>query len=163
MELEQVQSPNDRDFKLQSCFNRRIARTIVHSSLALIFQIIKVLLQCGAHLHGNAQLIGERMCAAASAGNAKRLRSYLLAGADLSQKDASGRTPLHFTALHNRTEATRFLLDHGADLCCVDMLGQTAADLAEAARATDVAHLLGSSGQNGAVAADRKISVNAST
>jgi lysophospholipase len=130
----------------------------------LIFQIIKVLLQCGAHLHGNAQLIGERMCAAASADNAKRLRSYQLAGADLSQKDASGRTPLHFAALHNRTDATLFLLNHGADLCCVDMLGQTAADLAQAVRAADVARFLGSSVQNGAVAVrSENLSANAST
>lgn len=110
--------------------------------LARIFQIVKVLLHCGAHLHGNAQLIGERMCAAATAGNVKRLRSYLLAGADLSQKDISGRTPLHFAALHNRTETVEFLLEHGADLSCVDMLGQTAASLAEAAGALDVTRSL---------------------
>jgi len=104
------------------------------------------------------------MCAAASADNAKRLRSYQLAGADLSQKDASGRTPLHFAALHNRTDATLFLLNHGADLCCVDMLGQTAADLAQAVRAADVARFLGSSVQNGAVAVrSENLSANAST
>ncbi|XP_050444939.1 L-asparaginase-like [Cataglyphis hispanica] len=105
-------------------------------------EIIKVLLQCGAHLHGNALLIGERMCAAAAAGNTKRLQSYLLAGADLSQKDVSGRTPLHFAALHNHTETIEFLLDHGADPCCVDMMGQTATDLAKVARAMDATRLL---------------------
>ncbi|XP_026830196.1 uncharacterized protein LOC105281928 isoform X2 [Ooceraea biroi] len=104
--------------------------------------IIKVLLQCGAHLHGNAQLIGERMCAAATAGNMKRLRSFLLAGADLSQKDFGGRTPLHFAALHNHAEAIEFLLDHGADLDCVDMLGQTAGNLAEAAGGVDTTRFL---------------------
>ncbi|RLU16364.1 hypothetical protein DMN91_012124 [Ooceraea biroi] len=105
-------------------------------------EIIKVLLQCGAHLHGNAQLIGERMCAAATAGNMKRLRSFLLAGADLSQKDFGGRTPLHFAALHNHAEAIEFLLDHGADLDCVDMLGQTAGNLAEAAGGVDTTRFL---------------------
>jgi len=108
-----------------------------------------MLLQCGAHLHGDAALIGERMCAAATAGNTKRLQSYLLAGADLSQKDFSGRTPLHFAALHDRTEAIEFLLDHGADPRCVDMLEKTAADLAEAARAASAMRLLAPFKQNG--------------
>ncbi|XP_072748637.1 L-asparaginase 1 isoform X2 [Anoplolepis gracilipes] len=107
--------------------------------------------ECGAHLHGNALLIGERMCAAATAGNTKRLQSFLLAGADLSQKDVSERTPLHFAALHNRTEAIEFLLDHAADPNCVDMLGQTAAELAEAVQATDAMRLLGSFRQKGTV------------
>ncbi|XP_018300054.1 L-asparaginase 1 [Mycetomoellerius zeteki] len=111
-------------------------------------EIIRILLQCGAHLHGDAVLISENMCAAATAGNTKRLQSYLLAGADLSQKNFSGRTPLHFAALHNRTEAIEFLLDHGADPHCVDMLGQTAADLAEAMQAASAARLLASFKQN---------------
>lgn len=105
-------------------------------------QIIKVLLQCGAHLHGNALLIGEKMCAAATAGNTKRLMSFFLAGTDLSQKDASGRTPLHFAALHDRTEVIEFLLNHGVDSCCIDMTGQTARDLAEAVQATGAISLL---------------------
>ncbi|GAB1862729.1 asparaginase [Camponotus japonicus] len=105
-------------------------------------EIIKLLLQCGAHFHGNALLIGERMCAAASVGNTKRLQSYLLAGADLSQKDVSGRTPLHFAALHNHPETIEFLLEHGADPHCLDMLGQTAAELAETVRAENATRLL---------------------
>lgn len=115
----------------------------------VIFQIIRVLLQCGAHLHGDAVLIGEKMCMAATIGNTKRLQSYLLAGADLSQKNFSGRTPLHFAALHDRTEAIEFLLDHGADPRCVDKLGETAADLAEAARAAGAIRLLAPFKQNG--------------
>ncbi|XP_012522574.2 L-asparaginase 1 [Monomorium pharaonis] len=122
-------------------------------------EIIRVLLQCGAHLHGDAVLIGERMCSAATAGNTKRLQSYLLAGADLSQKNLSGRTPLHFAALHNRTEAIEFLLDHGVDPRCVDMLQETAADLAEAARAKSAIRLLAPFKQNGVAedTVDRKV------
>ncbi|XP_070521961.1 L-asparaginase 1 isoform X2 [Cardiocondyla obscurior] len=112
-------------------------------------EIIRVLVQCGAHLHGDAVLIGQRMCSAATAGNTKRLQSYLLAGGDLSQKDFSGRTPLHYAALHNRTEAIEFLLNNSVDLQCVDMLGETAADLAKAAKATSAIHLLASFKQNG--------------
>ncbi|EFN66941.1 L-asparaginase [Camponotus floridanus] len=111
-------------------------------------EIIKLLLQCGAHFHGNALLIGERMCAAASVGNTKRLQSYLLAGADLSQKDVSGRTPLHFAALHNHPETIEFLLENGADPHCLDILGQTAAELAETVRAENATRLLASSRRN---------------
>jgi len=82
------------------------------------------------------------MCAAASVGNTNRLQSYLLAGADLSQKDVSGRTPLHFAALHNHPETIEFLLEHGADPHCLDMLGQTAAELAETVRAENATRLL---------------------
>ncbi|XP_024882145.1 uncharacterized protein LOC112461216 [Temnothorax curvispinosus] len=112
-------------------------------------EIIRVLLQCGAHLHGDAVSIGEKMCSAATAGNTKRLHSYLMAGADLSQKDSSGRTPLHFAALHDRVEAVRYLLDHGADSRCVDMLGETATDLAETVQAEGAICLLAPFKQNG--------------
>lgn len=108
-----------------------------------------MLLQCGAHLHGDAVRIGERICSAATAGNTKRLQSYLLAGADLSQKDFSGRTPLHFAALHDHVEVIEFLLHHGVDRRCADMLGETAADLAQAARAAGAIRLLTPFKQNG--------------
>ncbi|XP_020277894.1 uncharacterized protein LOC109851830 isoform X2 [Pseudomyrmex gracilis] len=113
--------------------------------------IIKMLLHCGAHLHGNALLIGEKMCVAAATGNTKRLQSYLIAGVDLSQKNVSGCTPLHFASLHNHAETIAFLLEHGVDPNSVDMLGQTAADLAKAACAADALCLLESSTQNGNV------------
>lgn len=88
------------------------------------------------------------MCAAASVGNTKRLQSYLLAGADLSQKDVSGRTPLHFAALHNHPETVEFLLEHGVDPHCLDMLGQTAAEVAETVGAENATRLLTSFRRN---------------
>lgn len=107
--------------------------------------IIKILLQCGAHLHGNAMLIADKICAAATVGNVKRLQSFHLAGADLSQMNISGRTALHFAALHNRAATVKFLLEHGADEKCLDMLGQSALQLAEAAGAKDAVALLSAS------------------
>lgn len=76
----------------------------------MIFQIIALLMQCGAHLHINPLQLGERMCAAATAGNVKRLKSYVMAGTDVSQTDASGRTPVHYATLHHHTEAIKYLL-----------------------------------------------------
>lgn len=69
------------------------------------------------------------MCAAAATGNIKRLKSYLLAKADVSEFDMSGRTPLHFAVLHSHRDTIKFLADEGANARCVDMLGQTAQDL----------------------------------
>ncbi|XP_016840542.1 L-asparaginase 1 isoform X1 [Nasonia vitripennis] len=93
-------------------------------------EIIKLLLQCGAHLHERGRLIGERMCSAAAAGNLARLRSYHLAGADLSQADVSGRTALHLAAEHGQSAVVQFLLEHGAETKASDKLGMTAKDVA---------------------------------
>ncbi|XP_003705214.2 L-asparaginase 1 isoform X1 [Megachile rotundata] len=106
------------------------------------YEVIKILLQCGAHLHGSAHLIGEKMCVAAAVGNVKRLRSYHLANADLSQKDFSGRTPLHIAALHNKVQAVKFLLEHGAEVDSFDKTNQSPYDLAVNAESTEAASLL---------------------
>ncbi|XP_076666145.1 L-asparaginase 1 [Andrena cerasifolii] len=94
-------------------------------------EIVKVLMQCGAHLHGSAYLIGEKLCAAAAVGNVKRLKSFYIANADLSLQDFSGRTPLHFAALHNKVPALKYLLEHGAETECHDKTGQSPYDLAK--------------------------------
>ncbi|XP_014218440.1 L-asparaginase [Copidosoma floridanum] len=94
-------------------------------------EMIKLLRQCGAHLHERGSKIGERLCAAAAVGNEKRLVSYHIAGADLSQPDVSGRTALYVAALHGYTTAVQLLLEHGADPQASDMLKQTALDVAQ--------------------------------
>ncbi|XP_078035975.1 L-asparaginase isoform X2 [Augochlora pura] len=104
--------------------------------------IIKVLLQCGAHLHGSDYLIGEKMCVAASVGNVKRLKSYHNANADLSQNEFSGRTPLHYAALHNKVQVIKFLLEHRVNTDCKDKIGHTPLDLARAANSVDAVSLL---------------------
>ncbi|XP_015591117.1 L-asparaginase [Cephus cinctus] len=104
--------------------------------------IIKLLLQCGAHLHGSARLIGDEMCIAAAAGNLTRICSFHIAGADLSQENVSRRTALHFAALHNHIPIIEFLLNNGADPNLTDMLGHTPSDLAELVGATNALKLL---------------------
>lgn len=69
------------------------------------------------------------MCAATVVGNIERLQSYRLAGADISQANFSGQTPLHFASLHRRKNVIKYLLECGADPRCADMLGQIPADL----------------------------------
>lgn len=57
--------------------------------------VISALRQCGAHLGVANPALGEKLCSVAAVGDVKRLESFRLAGADLGQRDLSGRTPLH--------------------------------------------------------------------
>lgn len=100
------------------------------------------MLQSGAHLDGSTHLIGQKMCAAASIGNTKRLSSYYYANANLNQKEFSGRTPLHFAVLHNKVQTIKFLLDQGVKIDCKDKLGQTPLDLAKAIDSKEAMFLL---------------------
>ncbi|OAD56837.1 L-asparaginase [Eufriesea mexicana] len=105
-------------------------------------EIIKILIQSGAHLHGRGYIIGEKICAAAAVGNMKRLKSYELANADFSQKDFSGRTPLHFAALHGKIQAIKFLLEHNVDTKTLDKTHQSPYDLAKVSGYTEAVTLL---------------------
>ena len=106
-------------------------------------EVIKLLMKCGAHLHGyDTCMIREKMCAAAAVGDVKRLESYHFANADLSQKDFSGRTPLHLAALHNKEQVVKFLLKHGAETGSVDKVNQSPYDLAVTVDSIEAAFLL---------------------
>ncbi|XP_076166065.1 L-asparaginase isoform X2 [Ptiloglossa arizonensis] len=107
-------------------------------------EIIGILMQCGAHLHGSAYAIGEKMCTAASVGNVKRLKSFLLANGDLSQKDSSGRTPMHLAALHNKVQVVKFLLDQDVETNSYDKMGLLPYDFAKAAGSVQAESLLSS-------------------
>uniref|UniRef100_A0A336N284 asparaginase n=1 Tax=Culicoides sonorensis TaxID=179676 RepID=A0A336N284_CULSO len=93
-------------------------------------EIIKLLTKCGAHITGSARAVGEKLCGAASRGIVKRLESYKLAGADLSQPDPSGRTALHVAALHGHVDMVKFLLNQDVDKDATDLLGLTPHDYA---------------------------------
>ncbi|KAK0083822.1 hypothetical protein PV325_008142 [Microctonus aethiopoides] len=105
-------------------------------------EIIKLLLQCGAHLHESSIVLGEKLCSAAACGNLKRLQSLHIAGANLSLSDTSGRTALHHAALHDRIATVQFLLDHGADPKHVDLLGHTPYALAQISGAENIIKIL---------------------
>lgn len=94
--------------------------------------IIKLLLKCGSHMTGSARGVGEHLCAAAARGLMKRLDSYRIAGADLSQPDPSGRTALHVACLHGNLEIVEYLLKHSANVDDIDLLGLTPMNYAKA-------------------------------
>lgn len=104
--------------------------------------IIKLLIKCGAHLTGSARVIGEKLCSVASRGLVVRMESYRIAGADLSQPDTSGRTPLHVASLHGHIEIVRYLLKNYVEKYDLDLLGLTALDYAKRGNNAEIIELL---------------------
>lgn len=104
--------------------------------------IIKILIKCGAHMTGSARALGEQFCAAAARGLVKRLVSYRLAGANLSQGDLSGRTALHLACLHGQKDAVEYLLRAAVDKCATDKLYLTPYDYASRSGHTEIMNVL---------------------
>lgn len=105
-------------------------------------EIIKTLIKCGAHMTGSARALGELLCMAASRGLVKRLKSYRLAGANLSQVDLSGRTALHLACLHGHKECIEYLLSNSVEKECRDQLNMTPYDYAAQNDQTEIINLL---------------------
>ncbi|XP_037938737.1 L-asparaginase-like [Teleopsis dalmanni] len=121
----------------------RYDRTPLHEAITTDnHEIIQLLINCGAHLTGSSRGIGEQLCAAAARGSMKRLKSYQLAGADLTQPDPSGRTALHLAALHGHEDIVRFLLPFHENLEETDLLGHTALDYATRAEQNNIVKIL---------------------
>lgn len=104
--------------------------------------IIKLLLKCGSHMTGSARGVGEHLCAAAARGLTKRLDSYRIAGADLSQPDPSGRTALHVACLHGNLEIVEYLLKYSVNFDDIDLLGLTPLQYAKAGGHENVIKIL---------------------
>lgn len=109
-------------------------------------EIIKTLIKCGAHMTGSARALGESLCAAAARGLVKRLKSYRLAGVDLSQVDVSGRSALHLGALHGHKDVVEYLLKNSVDTTQIDQLNMTPYDYAVRGAQTEIVNLLAEHG-----------------
>ena len=86
---------------------------------------------------GNATL-----WAAAKSGDVEAINRHLAKGADVSQPDAAGLTPLSWAALLGQAEAAKALIEHGADLEAADSDGTTALHCAAFMGEAAVARLL---------------------
>ncbi|XP_071447602.1 L-asparaginase [Hetaerina americana] len=104
-------------------------------------EIITMLVNCGAHLLMDKELLGEKLCEAASHGDLMRLNSYKIAGGDLRQPDHSGRTALHMAMLHGHEECVRYLAQEGCDRTAKDIMGLTPEDYAARVGYQDLAAL----------------------
>lgn len=109
-------------------------------------EIIKTLVKCGAHMTGSARAVGEHLCTAAARGAVKRIISYRLAGANLSQQDLSGRTALHLGCLHGHIDVVKYLLKYFVETSIDDHLGLTPFDYAIRSGQTEIVDLLMKSG-----------------
>jgi len=86
---------------------------------------------------GNATL-----WAAAKSGDVEAINRHLAKGADVSQPDAAGLTPLSWAALLGQADAAGALIDGGADLEAADSDGTTALHCAAFMGESAVARLL---------------------
>ena len=105
-------------------------------------EIIQMLMACGAHLSSSFKNIGELTCNAAARGSITRLESYRLAGANLSQQDNSGRTPLHLACLHGYVDAIEFLKQQNVNENILDLLGLSPLDYAKLGNQENVVNML---------------------
>ncbi|KAI4485299.1 hypothetical protein M0804_006804 [Polistes exclamans] len=104
-------------------------------------EIINILLEHGAKLDENN--IGYKIFDIVASGNAKRLKSFLIANPNVSQiKDTSGRTLLHLAALHNDVTIIKLLLNYNANPESIDMIRHTPFDLARLVEAVDAMECL---------------------
>lgn len=153
-------------------------------------EIIKILIKCGAHMTGSARALGENLCAAAARGKdgnmisvhlfiyrinwsalclflfifikglIKRLQSYRLAGANLSQGDFSGRTALHMACLHNQKDVFEYLLKHSVETASIDLLKMTPYEYAVRGGHKEIITLLHANGIKGTDCTDVQLSPN---
>lgn len=88
------------------------------------------------------RVLGENLCTAAARGYIKRLQSYRLAGANLSQHDFSGRTALHLSCLHGHKDVVEYLLKCSVDTAPTDHLKLTPYDYAVRNDQTEIVQIL---------------------
>ncbi|KAJ9597265.1 hypothetical protein L9F63_011869 [Diploptera punctata] len=106
-------------------------------------QVIKLLVQCGAHLAlKQSTIIGEKLCSAAARGNLKRLQSFEFAGANMNLADCSGNTALHLAALHGNEKIVEYLLSKKVNVMTANMMGYTAIDIAKKMNRDNILQLL---------------------
>jgi ankyrin repeat protein len=92
---------------------------------------------------------GRALLDAARAGEVKKVKALVTAGADVNAADGAGTTPLMAASAAGQTFALAALADAGADLDLRDRLGRTALDLALAAGNEDAVRLLRRRGARG--------------
>ncbi len=79
---------------------------------------------------------------AAGSGNVALVADMIYQGADLNEKDKSGKAPLHHAAQSSQQEVVRLLIKHGADIEARDGSGTTPLHRAAGYGGQEVARLL---------------------
>lgn len=105
-------------------------------------KVVELLVQTGAHLTESPLRLGEVLVSAAAADNVERLKSYHIAGADLSCADPCGRTALHAACTVGSEECVRFLLEAGVPTTTRDRTDLTPAMCAQVNNHDHLARLI---------------------
>ena len=94
--------------------------------------VVKLLVQTGAHLHLSVMKIGCALYEAACNDDVRQLACWQLAGADLNAVNHEGRTPLYGAALMGHLETVTFLVNEAdVELDVLDVYGMMAAEVSE--------------------------------
>ncbi len=104
--------------------------------------MVKILVDCGAHLQLGSLELGEELCHLARLGKEKQISCYKLAGADLNVFNMSRRTALHSAVEAGQTKVVQFLLDQKVDTSRKDAYGLTALDIAKTLKRADMEDML---------------------
>lgn len=107
-------------------------------------EVIAILRLCGAHLTLDPTTLGAELCMAASKGDVTRLKSYALAGVNLTERDPCGRSALHAATESRNTATVQWLLSNGVSASEENNLGQTPLQIAKLLKNQDLIEILSS-------------------
>jgi len=104
--------------------------------------VIRLLVKTGAHLKLPAHRLGMVLCNMAQFDSLEGLESWRLAGADLNQADATGRTALHVAVARGEVPMVEYLSKHGCVSNFPDVFGNTVWDEAKKLAHTHILQIL---------------------
>lgn len=104
--------------------------------------VIKCLVDCGAHLLISKGELGEILCSLARQGKKKRLHCFMLAGANLNTKNLTHQTALHSAVETGRINVVEYLIAQGVKTKEQNLYGQTPLAIATVLRRTEISDML---------------------
>lgn len=105
-------------------------------------EIIQLLREAGGKLSLHTVDIGIAICLAISRKDVLSVEAWYRAGADFSEADYHGKTPLHAAVAARDLDMIRFLCERGADPNSVDSSGKSPIDDAMLSEREDIVNLL---------------------
>ncbi len=104
--------------------------------------VIRVLVQCGAHLQLSQADLAEELCFRARKGDVQGLKCYRLAGANLNSTNLTRSTPLHMAVETGQIEVVELLLASGVNQTVQNVYGQTPTAIATVLRRVKILEML---------------------
>ena len=105
-------------------------------------EIIQLLREAGGKLSLHPVDIGIAVCLAISKNDFQSVEAWHISGADFSEADYHGRTPLHAAVSSRNLEMIKFLCTRGANPSAADSFGRSPIDDAMLAERKDIIEIL---------------------